>query len=98
MAMSVSRKKNFNLKDILVAANEHYPQGYLSNYFENKTGKSKMGAGDSLADFIVREVRENFDAALSGERQVAEVVHALERAKEDIQTAINGLLALTSIP
>jgi hypothetical protein len=98
MAMSVSRMKNFNLKDILDGANEHYPDGYLSNYFEKKTGEPEMGAGDSLADFIVRELRENFDAAFSGELQVAQAVQALERAKEDIQTAINGLLELRRVP
>ena len=96
--MTNSRMKNFKLKDILNAANEHYPDRYLSNYFEKKTGEPKMDAGDSLADFIVRELRENFDAAFSGEQQVEQAVQALERAKEDIQTAINGLLGLRSVP
>jgi hypothetical protein len=98
MAMSVSRRKRVNLKDILNAANRHYPDRYLSNYFAKKTGEPKMGAGDSLADFIVRELRENFDTALHGERQVAQAVQVLERAREDIQTAINGLLGLRNVP
>lgn len=96
--MRVSRKKKVNLKDILDAANTHYPDGYLSNYFDKKTDEPKKGTGDSLAGFIVCELRESLEVAFPAERQVEQAVRALERARDDIQTAINGLLELRSVP
>jgi hypothetical protein len=88
------KRKALSLGDILNVANKHYTESYLSPYFNATTGRSKRGSGDTLAQFIVRELREGFDSAYSRERQVDAAVQALERAKEDLQCAIDGLREL----
>jgi hypothetical protein len=50
------------LPDLLNAANRNYRDGYISEYFDAKTGRAKRGgSGDTLAEFIVREIGEIFD-------------------------------------
>lgn len=84
----------FTLAELLNAANQHYDEGYLSSYFDVTTGGRKAGSGDTLAEFIVCELRENFDRQSPRGRQLATAVRVLERAKKDIQNAIVGLRQL----
>ncbi len=92
--MTTKKLNGLSLSDLLNAANKHYGEGYLSRYFDATTGRSKRGSGDTLAQFIVRELGEGFDSTDPRERQVAVATHALERAKKDLQRAIDGLLEL----
>ena len=71
--------------DLLNKANEAYPDGFLSMYYDQATGEEKPDDGaDGLALFIVREIHslccgagrdENINANI-----VDEVVRALEKA------------------
>lgn len=92
--MATTQPTRLTLMDLLNAANEHYHENYLSMYFDVRTGRRRAGSGDTLAEFIVRELHENFDRTSPPERQVADAVRALERAQEDIQDAIVGLREL----
>lgn len=89
--MTATQRMRLTLMDILNAANEHYDESYLSTYFDVTNGERRDGSGDTLAEFIVCELRESFDEKSSRERQVAVEVRMLERAKADIQNAIVGL-------
>jgi hypothetical protein len=86
--------KGLALAELLNAANKHYGDGHLSRYFDGATGRFKRGSGDSLAQFIVRELGECFDSAYQWGHQVAAAVEALELAKMDLQRAIDGLREL----
>jgi hypothetical protein len=92
--MAATRRTKLTLTDLLNAANKHYDESYLSAYFDVTTGRPRAGSGDTLAEFIVTELRENFDGESSRERQVAAAVGMLEGAREDIQNAIHGLQEL----
>ena len=94
--MTTTQRTRLTLTDLLNAANEHYYEGYLSMYFDVTTGGRRAASGDTLAEFIVCELRESFDGKSSRERQVAAAVRMLERAKEDIQNAIVGLQEINS--
>ena len=89
--MTATQRTRLTLTDLLNAANKHYDDNYLSAYFDAATGGPITGSGDTLAEFIVRELRESFDGKSSRKRQVVAAVHSLVRAKEDIQNAIDGL-------
>lgn len=84
-------RKKLGLAELLNSANKRYNENYLSAYFDVMTGDQKEGSGDTLAEFIVLEIRETFDERRSRKRQIALAVRALERAKQDIQSAIDGL-------
>lgn len=94
--MTATPRMRLTLMDILNAANEHYDESYLSAYFDVTNGGRRAGSGDTLAEFIVCELRESFDEKSSRERQVAAAVRMLERAKADIQNAIVGLQEINS--
>ena len=92
--MATSKLKRLTLADLLNGANRHYSEHYLSRYFDVASGSPKSGAGDTLAKFIVSELSEGFDSLYHRERQVATALRALERAKDDLQRAIDGLREL----
>jgi hypothetical protein len=89
--MSHSRIRNLKLADILNAANKHYDEGYLRVFFNKMANEQSASSGDTLAKFIVCELRETFNGESSRKPQIATAVRALERAKKDIQNAIVGL-------
>ena len=89
--MTTTQRTGLKLTDILNAANKHYDENYLSVYFDTTTGGPSTGSGDTLAEFIVCELRESFNGKSSRERQIEAAVLSLLSAKEDIQNAIDGL-------
>src|SRR5579864_5420161 len=89
LQMTATQRRSLTLTDLLNAANKHYDDSYLSVYFDVTTGGPRTGSGDSLAEFIVSELRESFDGQSSRERQVSVAVRMLEGAKQDIQNAIH---------
>jgi hypothetical protein len=96
--MNSAQNTNISLAELLKAADKYYPESYLSSFFDPATGALRSGSGDSLAKFIVRELRENFDEESSRSQQVTEAIRVLERARRDIQGAIAGIRDLGNQP
>lgn len=71
------------LAEILNIANEAYPDGFLSEYYDTRTGKRKTGSGDLLAEFIVEEITEVFDATATKEQNLEAAKKAILRAGSD---------------
>ena len=92
--MNSVESKHFTLTDLLNAADKYYPENYLSSYFDRRTGASKTSSGDSLAKFIVRELRESFYQEPLRRDQVSAAVSVLRRAQQDLQRAITGIREL----
>jgi hypothetical protein len=90
-----AERTKLTLPELLNAANRNYCDGYISEYFDATTGRGKKGSsGDTLAEFIVREIGQTFDEESSRKDQVRRAVRVLECAKVDLQSAINGLKEL----
>jgi hypothetical protein len=83
------------LLELLERANQGYPDQYLCEYYDRKTGKRKRGSGDTLAEFIVVELSETFDPERDDGEQIAVAVHALENAMNDLQDTIVALISKT---
>jgi hypothetical protein len=77
--------------DLLKRANTHYDDGYLENYFDPKTGEFVQGKGDLLSEFIVAELQETFDPMAPDQTQIDAAIEAMETAKSDIESVIQGL-------
>ena len=73
---------------LLKAANRHYPDGFLANFFDEKTGELVEGHGDGLAKFIVTELFEGADTP-------GQALRLMERAQDDVGEAIRGLQELS---
>jgi hypothetical protein len=87
----MANHKNLTLLELLNLANESYPDGFLGEYFDPQTAERRVGGGDTLAQFIVAELSETFDAGASRAKQLREARIALENATEKIDEVIYGL-------
>ncbi len=76
------------LKKLIEAASEGYPDGLVERYFENPDENH----GDSLAKFIAIELSETFDEdALTDEDQVLAAIHQMRRARAELDSVISAL-------
>ena len=58
------------LLELLNTANRGYPDGYLAEYYDTRTGERKSGSGDTLALFVVIELTETFDPEADDEARI----------------------------
>lgn len=79
------------LLELLNAANHGYPDGYLAEYYDAKTGSRKRGSGDTLAEFIVLELIDTFDSKADDDSQIGIAAQLLERARTDLLGVIQAL-------
>jgi hypothetical protein len=76
-------EKIMTILDLLNKANEAYPDGMMSVYYDRATGCEKPDDGaDGLALFIVREIHSLCFGTNPDEQVSAEAVEDIERALE----------------
>lgn len=83
--------EKLTLVGLLNLANEAYMDGYLAEYFDQETGERRQGSGDTLAQFIVAELRDTFDAEASRSAQLQEGRRVLSHAIADLEGVIEKL-------
>lgn len=81
------------LAELLRRANRGYPDEFLAEYYDPDTGEEQPGSGDTLALFIVRELRETFDPGAPDEAQLAEARRVLDMAQAELAGVITALAA-----
>ena len=77
------------LSELIHKAAAGYPDARLLAYWDGRQAVSNPAGGDTLAEFIVRELCDTFDAKASTGEQVTEAVRVLNRAKEDLVAVIS---------
>ncbi len=87
----MAEPEKLSLVELLNLANEAYADGYLAEYFDPETGERRQGSGDTLAQFIVSEIRDTFDARASRSAQLQEARLALSHAIDDLKGVIQRL-------
>lgn len=87
----MEQTKRLSLVELLNIANEAYDDGYLAEYFDPDTGASRAGSGDTLAEFIVREIRDTFDSNATRTTQFEEARRVLMNAVDDLESVIERL-------
>lgn len=81
--------------EILNAADDGYPDHFLVNYYDTKTGKlDEYGSGDTLAKFIVLELIETFVAQDTDEEQIDEAMRVMERARDNLAGVLTNISLL----
>ena len=88
------RRHKMKLVEILNAANSQYPDGYLSTYFNQKTGEYLEASGDTLAEFIVHEIMETFDPNTKDVDQIMAAEAAIQTGINDMNEALIGIRSL----
>lgn len=87
----MARLRFMKLPELLNAANQGYPDGYLAEYYDTRTGARKPGRGDTLAQFIVLELIDTFDSMACDDSQIGIATELLERARKDLLDVIQTL-------
>lgn len=71
--------------EILDIANAAYPDEFLGNYYNLETGEfDGNGSGDTLAEFIVRELIETYVESDTDSEQLAEAIRVIKRGMENL--------------
>ena len=70
------------LSEIIAIADRTYPDGLVQMYFEDPEGQH----GDTLAEFIVRELQDVYDAEASDEDQLSEAARVMRRARDELES------------
>jgi len=83
----MEQSKSLSLVELLNVAND----GYLAEYFDPDTGASRAGLDDTLAEFIVREIRDTFDPTAIRSEQLEEARRVLMNAIDDLENVIERL-------
>ena len=78
--------------DLLNLANKGYPDGFLSEHFDEETG-DYLGeqSGDMLAQAIVAELTDTFDPDATDQEQVDTACHYLANYCRDIEAVQDAL-------
>jgi hypothetical protein len=76
------------LNDLIHKAATAYPDARLLAYWDGRRAVSNPVDGDTLAEFIVRELCDTFDAKAGTGEQVAEAVRVLRRAVGNLEGVI----------
>ena len=81
------------LVDLMKRANAGYPDGYMDQYFSDVDGVPHRNpdCGDTLAEFVVRELADTFEPNASDEDQIDRAVEVMERAASDLAGVMAAL-------
>jgi hypothetical protein len=79
--------------ELLTIAQSGYIDGHLMAYYDPATGEERPGSGDTLAQFIVRELIDTTDLQATDEEQLMTAMGILETAVTDL----HGVLAALQI-
>jgi len=81
------------LNQLICRAASVYPDAFVLQYWdlENQCPKDNPDGGDTLAQFIAREIADTFNSEEKDDVQVETAVRAMESAAEDIQGVARAL-------
>ncbi len=85
-----------DINKIIDRAATAYPDGCVKGCWNRRTRRAEFDpeVGDTLALFIVREIRDVYDRSAADGEQVGAAVRALARARGDLEKVIAALEGL----
>ena len=81
------------LNDLLEIAHRAYPEEHTRLCWDAKKQKVRTSTGDSLAEFVVREIADTFDADAPEENQLDAALSAMRWACTELTAVIEALEA-----
>ena len=79
------------LNELLEIVHRAYPSEDTRRCWDAKKQKVRTGAGDTLAEFIVREIADTFEADAPEESQFDSALCAMRRACTELTGVIEAL-------
>lgn len=81
------------LNQLICSAASVYPEAFVLEYWsmaESEPQENRMG-GDTLAEFIAREIYDTYDVNASDAEQSVSAVKAMQAAANDLQKVADAL-------
>ena len=79
------------LNELLAVVHSSYPEEHTRQCWDAKKQKVRTGTGDSLAEFVVREIADTFDADAPEENQLDAALSAMRWACTELTAVIEAL-------
>lgn len=79
------------LHEIMEIIHPAYPDEETRQCWNPKRNRPCSGAGDGLAEFIVREIADTYDESASDHDQIEEAIRVMQRARFELQNIIEAL-------
>ena len=79
------------LNELLEIIHRAYPDELTRECWNEARQRACGGAGDTLAEFIVREIADSFDAKSTDRAQVADALLAMHRAQGELAAVAKAL-------
>ena len=79
------------LNELLEIAHRAYPEEHTRRCWDAKKQKVRTGAGDTLAEFIVREIVDTYEIDAPEENQLDAAFCAMRRACTELTGVIEAL-------
>lgn len=78
--------------EIIAVAGRVYPDRRILEQWDPETERPRPEGGDTLADFVIREIRDSYDPAMTDAAQLATAAKAIDRAIRELTDVHNELL------
>ena len=81
------------LNQLICSAASVYPEAFVLEYWsmaESEPQENRM-CGDTLAEFIAREIYDTYDVNASDAEQIVSAVKAMQAAANDLQKVADAL-------
>lgn len=72
------------INDLMQIVSDSYPDGFTDQYWNYKLERPRKGSGDTLAQAIVLELHDSFDATATELEQLREATRRLDWMMEEI--------------
>jgi len=79
------------LLDILAVANKAYPDDMVAAHYDPETGDTIEGQGDTVAEFVAREIRETFSDEGDAFVRFLAAAQYIQRAATELQDVADAL-------
>ena len=79
------------LNELLEIVNAAYPDGATRACWDAKKRKARKDMGDTLAEFVVREIADTYDGMATNDEQLNDALEAMRRAAAELGAVIASL-------
>ena len=79
------------LNELLEIVHRAYPDEFTRECWDSRRQRARSGSGDTLAEFIVREIADTYDAEATDEAQLDEALRVMRRACTEVTGVIDAL-------
>lgn len=81
------------INELMKLVGDHYDDRGTDAFWDYKNERIDCdGTGDTLAEFIVREIYETFEPANSTDDQLEEAIRVMQCARNQLNDVVSGLV------